>query len=197
MDDDGKLFWPSLYARLCPSRYAPGGFVEIEPEGEDEGADDSALGAFFIDLETLRLHVRIDLTSLLNARSLESVMLARAYGGDPLGAGGTEQLLKPYPNVQTSVLNYGPPAFIGLDATGLSPAQVEARLRRMLEAFEPRLNAQSLMVRVSTEDDPDEPLRFEIEGEIRALDVDAGLRVLITSRWDPDEVRSDVDMTTV
>jgi type VI secretion system protein ImpF len=71
--------------------------------------------------------------------------------------------LRPWPEVERSVLNYGMPSLAGLSANAINLTETAARIRRAIEAFEPRLT----QVRVIPQkvEAWDTHLRFRIEGE--------------------------------
>jgi type VI secretion system protein ImpF len=71
--------------------------------------------------------------------------------------------LRPYPEVERSVLNYGMPSLAGRAATAVDVAEIAARIRKVVESFEPRL----ARVRVIPQkiEALDAHLRFRIEGE--------------------------------
>ncbi|NQT87067.1 type VI secretion system baseplate subunit TssE [bacterium] len=95
--------------------------------------------------------VREDIRSLLNAR-----------------AHTIDDPIQEFPDIIRSVINYGMPDLCGLTAGGMDTADIESRLRQAILAFEPRLVAQSLDVRVSA--DPDvmgrKAVSFEISGQL-------------------------------
>jgi type VI secretion system protein ImpF len=71
--------------------------------------------------------------------------------------------LRPWPEVERSVLNYGMPSLAGLAANAIDLIETAARIRRAIEAFEPRL-AQVRVIPQKIEA-WDAHLRFRIEGE--------------------------------
>lgn len=95
--------------------------------------------------------VRDDLRSLLNAR-----------------AHTTDDPIQEYPAIVRSVLNYGMPDLCGLTAGGLDVADIESRLRQAILAFEPRLTAQTLDVRVTADYEVmgHNAVSFEISGQL-------------------------------
>jgi len=100
--------------------------------------------------KALRGTIRRELNWLLNTTQLDAV-----------------QDLDAYPEVQTSVLNYGVP-----DMTGRASvlAAVQARTEQILEAirrFEPRIDAQSLSVELGSSS-RDHAVSFIIRGDIVA-----------------------------
>ena len=80
----------------------------------------------------LRQAVLRDLEWLLNAAQIkQSLIMGQA-------------------EVEASVLNFGLPAFSGETASEVAQQDVEASIRQVIERFEPRIDAASLEVRVST-----------------------------------------------
>lgn len=195
---DDELFWPSLYSRLAPTRYRRPEEVDAEEEAharEDDESGSFGLSRFFVDFDTLRRHVETELQSLLNATCLEASLLGEALRGGP----ADEVRREDYPferhrGVRNSIVNYGLPAFVGRSAQGLPRAAIEERLRDAVRAFEPRIRPETMRVRVVTDKSDkvklDNPLEFQIEGEI--LGADHGLRLVINTIWDPEKIRTGV-----
>jgi len=75
-----------------------------------------------------------------------------------------------FPEVATSVVNYGIPDLVGMTASGVDLDHIERALRQAILAFEPRLIPGTLDVRVfSDEDDMSHnAISFEIAGELWA-----------------------------
>lgn len=197
-----ELFWPSLYSRLAPSRYRPDD--PIEPEPEARGADDEDFGIerHFIDFESLRHQVETELQSLLNATSLEAVLLGAMLRGGPADQVPREAYpFHGHPRVRKSIVNYGLPAFIGRNVYTLPLNDIESRLRDAILAFEPRIRAETMRVRVEASDknakriDPDKALAFTIEGEI--FGPAESLRIAIRTVWDPDHLGTGVSQVEI
>ena len=97
----------------------------------------------------MRNTVKRELNWLLNTTRLSSV-----------------EDLEPYPEVQTSVLNYGVPDLTGKAGQG-RVMQMRARdIREAIRAFEPRIDPQTLEVEVSTEGDRDNAVTYVVRGDI-------------------------------
>ena len=79
-----------------------------------------------------------------------------------------------YPNVVTSVLNYGLPSMAGGAVARLDRETLQRALRQVLARFEPRILQQGLKVQLDPRHDPlhEGTLAFEIEGRLR-LDRDS------------------------
>jgi type VI secretion system protein ImpF len=104
--------------------------------------------------QRLRECVHRDLGWLFNSMSLDA-----------------EQDLTPYPEVERSVVNYGMPSFAGRAASSLDPMQAAERLRRAVEAFEPRLRDVRVRPLQAAGGEAQEPARdgtleFTIEAEL-------------------------------
>lgn len=197
------LFWPSLYSRLAPSRYRPIEVVDREEEDAlradaddgEAGGDGFGLSRFFVPFDTLRAHVETELQALLNATCLEAALLGAALRGLPADKVPPEAFpFEGHPHVRASIVNYGLPAFVGRNLYAMDPAQIEDRLRRAVESFEPRIRPETMRVRVITDRadrvNPDQPLEFVVEGEI--LGADQALRIVISTFWDPEKIRTEV-----
>lgn len=78
--------------------------------------------------------------------------------------------LKDFPQVASSVLNYGVPDMCGLTSSSVNPIEVEREVERAVRRFEPRILSNSLSV--TAEADADEvgtnAVRFEIRGMLWA-----------------------------
>ena len=73
-----------------------------------------------------------------------------------------------FPNVQTSVLNYGMTNLLGLADMAAKPALVEQNIVEAVRRFEPRVNSETLRVKVSQNDTPGENEMKNMEIEIQA-----------------------------
>jgi len=109
-------------------------------------------GDFTISHKQLREIVQRDLIFLLNTTSLDSDMD-----------------LNSYPEVISSVLNYGIPALAGSYMHGHKWADLEKAIRRAILRFEPRLDPEGLMITPLMKDQSEQNynvLLFEICGKI-------------------------------
>lgn len=99
----------------------------------------------------LRESVHRDLRWLFNSMNLAS-----------------SQKLDSYPEVASSVLNYGLPSFAGRITPSIDPLAVAEELRRAIERFEPRLRGVRVIPHHSEEGqaDGDGTLEFVIEAEL-------------------------------
>jgi type VI secretion system protein ImpF len=69
-----------------------------------------------------------------------------------------------------SVLNYGIPDFCGATIAGVSPAELESRIKQAIQFFEPRISHELLSVHMISPGDAGSvvTISFEIEGELWA-----------------------------
>lgn len=116
--------------------------------------------------EALRGTVRRELGWLFNTTNLDSVVD-----------------LEPYPQVRTSVLNYGVPAMSGRAMTHRAVLQRAREIRSALLNFEPRLDPDSLVVEASDDIERENAITFVIRG-----DVSSAAHAL------PVSLRTDVDI---
>lgn len=81
-----------------------------------------------------------------------------------------DRSLDDYPHVASSVLNYGIPDLAGALLADIDADELERRIRQAVLAFEPRLSAQTLRVRVraDTQRMDRRSLVFDIESEMWA-----------------------------
>ena len=136
-------------AELTPSERLQPSLLERlkddEPEKREESRDKRILS-----MRQLRESVRRDLAWLLNSTNLAAA-----------------QDLSDYPEVISSVLNYGMPELSGRVITNLDVARFERQLKQIILDFEPRILAHSIHVHwlVDTEQNL---VMFEIAGELWA-----------------------------
>lgn len=120
-----------------------------------------------MSLERLKQSVLRDLSWLLNTEYFEAV-----------------HSLDAYPEVRSSVLNYGIPSIVGLTITDLNDSMrggLAKTLRDAIVRFEPRLDPDSIVVHTHADKEQMDgrTLTFEIEAELLAEP--APLRLLLTS----------------
>ena len=97
----------------------------------------------------LRATVRRELTWLLNTTNLDAA-----------------QDLTAYPEVQTSVLNYGLPDLTGRASTGLAVAERTEDIRQAIVTFEPRMDAEKVEVEARSTIERDNAVTFMIRGDV-------------------------------
>ncbi|SNS92442.1 MULTISPECIES: type VI secretion system baseplate subunit TssE [unclassified Azospirillum] len=116
----------------------------------------------------LRDSVLRDLGWLLNAPSLGGHLDAEAF-----------------PRVARSVLNFGIPSFIGGFVQGHDPGTLERLMWDVVATFEPRIQPDTLTVRLDTADLQDgNTMIFRIEGELRLRPVP--VRIAVRTEVDLD-----------
>lgn len=108
--------------------------------------------------EALRVTVRRELAWLLNTINLGAVI--------DLG---------PYPQVETSVLNYGVPDLAGKAISRRVVLQRAREIREAIRAFESRIDEKTLVVEPTDESERDNAITYVIQGDVysavRALPV--------------------------
>ena len=136
----------------------------------DPGNPAESRASRVIDIERLRQIVRRDLSWLLNANNLETVIDAERY-----------------PRVARSTLNYGVRDASGDFANADRARTMQDAIRRAIEIFEPRVNAAALqvVVRDTEQGANDHRIYFDIRGELWAEPLPVELYL-----------RSEVDLTT-
>jgi len=121
------------------------------PERRRESLDQQTLS-----MQQLRRAVLRDLAWLLNTTNL---VATDELDGAPLAA--------------KSTINFGIPSFAGLIGTERKLGSLETGIADAIRAFEPRIRADSLKVRLrpAQSDQPSAALTFEIQGELWAQPV--------------------------
>jgi type VI secretion system protein ImpF len=121
------------------------------PDHKRESLDQSSLS-----MQQLRRAVLRDLAWLLNTTNLVAT-------DDLAGA----------PLAENSTINFGIPSFAGLIGTARKVGSLETGIADAIRAFEPRIRADSLKVRLRPpqDDQPSAALTFEIQGELWAQPV--------------------------
>jgi type VI secretion system protein ImpF len=121
------------------------------PDHKRESLDQQSLS-----MQQLRRAVLRDLAWLLNTTNL---VATDDLDGAPLAA--------------KSTINFGIPSFAGLIGTARKVGSLESGIAEAIRAFEPRIRADSLKVRLRPpqSDQPSAALTFEIQGELWAQPV--------------------------
>ncbi len=128
---------PSLLDRL----------QDNEPEKKTESREKQVLS-----LKQLRQSVIRDLSWLLNASNLDSVVN-----------------LDDYPEIQDSILNYGMPDLSGRVGQGMDANALGKMIKHIIQTYEPRIIKHSLNVKVvQSEDMNANAMVFIIEGDLWA-----------------------------
>ena len=129
---------PSLLDRL----------TDDEPHQQQESREKRVLS-----MNKLRQSVVRDISWLLNARSLDTVVN-----------------LNDYPEVANSVLNFGIKDLSGTNISGADLNDIERSLQKTIKNFEPRILPQSLHIQVISSDDKmnNQAMQFDIEADLWA-----------------------------
>ena len=122
--------------------------TDDEPDKKQESREKRVL-----NMRRLRECVLRDLSWLLNTTNLEAV-----------------EDLDEYPEVQHSVANYGMPDLAGTVAVSADVRDLQRKLRQVIWDFEPRIQRESVNVRVNVAPERmnQESMTFEIEGDLWA-----------------------------
>ncbi|MFO0902428.1 MAG: type VI secretion system baseplate subunit TssE [Pirellulales bacterium] len=137
----------SLKERLQPSLLDR--LTDNRPDEQQESRDQRVL-----TVRQLRESVLRDLAWLLNCERLEGV-----------------QSLKQFPQVQTSVLNYGIPSLSGAILSRVELPELERAIARSVKLFEPRILPQTIKIRVQAATSAtggENALSIQIEGQLWA-----------------------------
>lgn len=130
---------------------------ESEPEdkapkgGRDHLRDHAVVAPEKFNERALKATIRRELGWLLNTVQFEAL-----------------NNLEPYPEVQTSVLNYGLPDLVGLTMLKRSLHERARAIRKAIRTFEPRLDAASLKVDLTDVEPHGLSAAFLIQGDITA-----------------------------
>ncbi len=129
---------PSLLDRL----------TDDEPHQQQESREKRVLS-----MNRLRQSVVRDISWLLNARSLDTVVN-----------------LSDYPEVANSVVNFGIKDLSGTSVSGSDTTTIERDLKQAIKNFEPRILSQSLNIQVVADDDKmsNQAMQFDIEADLWA-----------------------------
>lgn len=122
--------------------------TDDDPENSKESREQRVLS-----LRKLRDSVKRDLAWLFNTTHLEVV-----------------QSLNAYPQVISSVVNYGVPEFSGHTLKNVEPMDIERQIKQSIINFEPRILPQSIRIRLFKDEEEmsHNALYFEIEGTLWA-----------------------------
>ncbi len=113
-----------------------------------------------VDSDTLREAVRRDIEMLFNIERMEADFLLT--DNERRTTQTTEQQLSDFPQVRTSVLNYGVPSFSGRRGSDFNKDDLERELRHVLNTYEPRLKRNTVRVKVSIGEKTG--MRIDIDG---------------------------------
>jgi type VI secretion system protein ImpF len=122
--------------------------TDTDPHRQRESRD-----ARVLSVKQLREGVIRDLVWLLNTASMT-----------------TSQDLEDFPEVESSVLNYGMPHLSGSTCSSVSANDIERQIRQAIANFEPRILANSIRVKVHISEDMmnHNAIAIEIHGDLWA-----------------------------
>lgn len=82
----------------------------------------------------------------------------------------SEEDLRDFPQVYSSVINYGVPDLCGLTSSSVNPIEIERAVERSIRNFEPRILSNTLSVIADADEDQvgTNAVRFEIRGMLWA-----------------------------
>lgn len=107
-------------------------------------------GGVVVTADVLREAVRRDIEMLFNIERLEASYLLSEH--ETLSTEDPVDLLRDYPEIRRSVLNYGVPSFSGRRGSDFDKDALARELKEVLAIFEPRLKRDSIRVTVSVGD---------------------------------------------
>ena len=129
-----------------------------------------------VTADVLREAVRRDIEMLFNIERLEAQPmfseLERAQRESPA------ELLADFPQVRSSVVNFGVPSFAGKTGDDFDRDRLARELRNVLAVYEPRLKRDTIKVRVKTSKKTG--LRIDIDGVLMLSPVPERLRLSTT-----------------
>lgn len=79
---------------------------------------------------------------------------------------GSMYELDNYPQVASSVLNYGLCSFVGVTVSSIDLVNLERRVRKVIRVFEPRILSHSLDVLLLSNDEVKSGFKFLLRGEV-------------------------------
>ena len=123
--------------------------------------------------KVLREAVRRDIEMLFNVERLEADILLTQR--EMLSYSSPEDRLADFPEVRSSVLNFGVPAFSGRKGNDFNKELLARELRKVLARFEPRLKKETIKVEVKIEEK--KGMRIEIDGVLLLSPVPERLRL--------------------
>ena len=130
-------------------------------------------GGVVVTADVLREAVRRDIEMLFNIERLEAQFLLTER--EVLDHPSPASMLRDFPEVRSSVINYGVPSFSGRASSDFDKDALEREIRQVLHVYEPRLKKDSVKVRVRTGDKTG--LRIDIDGVLLLSPVPERLRL--------------------
>jgi type VI secretion system protein ImpF len=185
-------------------RLAAGGLRAIEREADlDDGtrrrlvrlADSLAQrrrleeSGIVVTSDVLREAVRRDIEALFNIERLEARFLLSER--ERAGRTNPAELLADFPEVRTSVVNFGVPSFAGHTGTDFDNETLAREIKSLLQVYEPRLKRESL--RVSVRFGQKTGLRVDIDGVLMVAPVPERLRLSTTIDLDNGQAVTSVE----
>ncbi len=126
-----------------------------------------------VDADTLREAVRRDIEMLFNIERMEADFLLTEL--EQMNTRTTAQELADFPQVRSSVLNYGVPSFSGRRGSDFDKDALEREIRQVLHIYEPRLKKNTVRVKVDFNDKTG--MRIVIDGVLLLSPVPERLRL--------------------
>ncbi len=126
-----------------------------------------------VTADVLREAVRRDIEMLFNNERLEAQFLLTDR--EALDHPHPATLLEAFPEVRSSVLNYGVPSFSGRTGSDFNKDDLARDIKAVLNIYEPRLKRDSVRVRVRTGEKTG--LRIDIDGVLLLSPVPERLRL--------------------
>ena len=126
--------------------------------------------------KVLREAVRRDIEMLFNVERLEADFLLTER--ELLEAETPAMMLEDFPEVRSSVLNYGVPSFSGRKGSDFNKDLLAREIRQVLIWYEPRLKKETVKVNVRIEEK--KGMRIEIDGTLLLSPVPERLRLSTT-----------------
>ncbi|WP_425229591.1 type VI secretion system baseplate subunit TssE [Sphingomonas sp.] len=104
---------------------------------------------------------------------------------------GATYELTPYPQIETSVLNYGLPDMAGKVSNPRALLQRAREIRAAIKMFEPRIDPKTLVVEIVRDEEHRHQVTFTIQGDISAAAY--AMPVKFHTHVDPDTASVDVE----
>lgn len=142
-----------------------------------------------VDSGILREAVRRDIEMLFNIERMEAhIMLSDV---EHMRIETPAEQLANFPQVRSSVLNYGVPSFSGRRGSDFDKDTLEREIRQVLHVFEPRLKKSTVRVKVTI--DPKTGMRIDIDGVLLLSPVPERLRLSTSIDLDNGQASTTVE----
>lgn len=142
-----------------------------------------------VDSDVLREAVRRDLEMLFNIERLEADFILTDLEASRIQT--TAQELADFPEVRSSVINFGVPSFSGRKGSDFNKDELERDLRHVLHIFEPRLKRNTVKVKVSIGEKTG--LRIDIDGVLLLSPVPERLRLSTAINLDNGQASTTIE----